>query len=236
MLMEEIKMSSKSRFSMIVGLSLGLMISFPTLAKQELPEITVDGLHLMEDSKLAVVYAKPDVDLGVYNRVMLLDAGVAFKKNWKRDQNRSYPNKVNSRDMDRIKERLANLFHEVFTEKLVEAGYELVSETADDVLIVRPAIINLDVEAPDVASANRSYTLTQSAGEMTLYLELYDSLTGDLLGKALDRQADRESAYLTWQTRSSNRVAAESMLKSWADVLVNALNDAHKATGKSAED
>jgi hypothetical protein len=212
------------------------MISFPTLAKQELPKTTVDGLHLMEDSKLAVVYAKPDVDLGVYNRVMLLDASVAFKKNWKRDQNRSYPNKVNSRDMDRIKERLAKLFHEVFTEKLVEAGYELVSDTADDVLIVRPAIINLDVEAPDVASANRSYTLTQSAGEMTLYLELYDSLTGDLLGKALDRQADRESAYLTWQTRSSNRVAAESMLKSWADVLVNALNDAHKATGKSAED
>ena len=31
-------------------------------------------------------------------------------------------------------------------------------------------------------------TFTSSAGEMTLYLELYDSVTGDLLAKALDRR------------------------------------------------
>ena len=90
------------------------------------------------------------MDLGVYNRVLLVDATVAFKKHWQRDQNRSRI-KVNTKDMEKIKTGLAELFEQVFAEKLSEAGYELTEERAEDVLVVRPAIINLDVYAPDVA-------------------------------------------------------------------------------------
>ena len=58
------------------------------------------------------------------------------------------------------------------------------------------AIIDLDVNAPDVRSAGRSNTFTTSAGSMTLYVELYDSETDDLLAKALDPQADRDRGYM----------------------------------------
>ena len=77
-----------------------------------------------------------------------MDAGVSFEKNWQRDQNRSYSHKVSAKDMERIKAELAELFNEVFTEKLQEAGHDLTNEVADDVLIVRPAIVNLNVKAP----------------------------------------------------------------------------------------
>jgi len=63
------------------------------------------------------------------------------------------------------------------------------------------------VLAPDVATTSSSYQLTTSAGEKTLYLELYDSVTSDLLGKAKDHKRDRDSGFMTWQTRGANKVA-----------------------------
>jgi hypothetical protein len=94
------------------------------------------------------------------------------------------------------------------------------------VLLVRPAIVNLDVTAPDTARAGRSRTYIDSAGEMTLYIELYDSVTGDLFAKAIDRQADRNSGYYTWANRTTNKVAADRILKGWAEILLNVLKEA----------
>ena len=71
--------------------------------------------------------------------------------------------------MERIKTKTKEMFVEVFTEELVKGGYELANERAEDVLIVKPAIINLDVKAPDIVRTTRGGTLGRSAGEMTLY-------------------------------------------------------------------
>ncbi len=225
-------MKYKLGFAIVTGLLSGALFSAAAVAEDELPQITEEGLHLLQDRDLAVVYAKPGVDLGVYNRVLLVEAGVAFKKNWQRDQNRSRL-KVSSSDMDKIKNGVAELFYQVFAEKLSEAGYELTEDLDEDVLIVRPAIVNLDVTAPDTMSATRSYQVASSAGEMTLYLELYDAFTNDLLGKAMDRKKDRDSGFYTWQSKVSNRQAARRIMQNWADVLVNALDEAHKAAGGS---
>ena len=228
----------KSHFnkSIISSTLVGLMFYTTMLVADDFPEVTEDGLHKISDSKLSLVYAKEDVDLSVYNKVLLLDATVAFKKNWKRDQNRSYSFKVNAKDMERMKSELAELFREVFTETLNEAGHDLVDEAAEDVLIVRPAIVNLDAKAPATLRASRSYQLTDSAGEMTLYIELYDSVTGDILVKALDRRADRRSAYFEWQTKASNRAVAKKMLTGWADTLSAALANAQSTATDSGED
>jgi hypothetical protein len=61
---------------------------------------------------------------------------------------------------------------------LEEDRYAVVDEAGEDVLLIRPAIINLDVNAPDTPQAGRSMTYVASAGEMTLYLEAYDSEPG----------------------------------------------------------
>jgi hypothetical protein len=164
--------------------------------KQELPEVTVDGLHRVPDSKLAIVYAEPGADLG-------------------------------PKDIEKIKNTLAMEFQTVFKEALEEAGYEVTDESGEDVMIVRPAIINLDVNAPDTPTAGRSTSFTASAGEMTLYIELYDSITGDIFAKALDRKFDRANAgFYTWTNSVTNRAAAMRILKGWAKILVDALNEA----------
>jgi len=199
---------------------------------EELPEVTEDGLHRVPDSKMAIVYADPEADLSGYSKVQLLDTYVAFKKNWERDQRSGSvsPLRITSKDVEEIKKRTAAEFRTVFTEVLADGGYPVVQEAGEDVLLLRPAIVNLDVNAPDTMQAGRTRTYTNSAGEMTLYIELYDSMTGDLIAKALDRKVDRSSGFYTWTNSATNRAAADRIMKGWAEILLNALNEA-KAEG-----
>jgi hypothetical protein len=209
-----------------------ILLAAPPVAlakKADLPQVNEDGLHLVPDSKMAVVYAEPEADLGQYNRVHLLDAYVAFKKNWERNQRSGSIDKmrISSRDIEKIKDNLAAEFDQVFTETLTNGGYEVVNENGDDVLLVRPAIINLDVNAPDTPKAGMQWSYTASAGEMTLYIELYDSITGDLIAKAVDRQIDRDKGYYTWSNSVTNKAAADRILRGWAKILLDALDEAH---------
>jgi hypothetical protein len=230
-------------FSRLISLLLiAVVCSLPMNAlakKQELPEVTEEGLHRVHDSKLAIVYAEPGASLAQYKKVWLMDAYVAFKKNWARNQRTksAQPMRVSSKDIENIKNTLAKEFHLVFSDALEEGGFELVEEGADDVLLVRPAIINLDVNAPDTPSAGRSTTYTSSAGEMTLYIELYDSVTGDLIVKALDRRVDNAYAgFYTWTNSVTNKAAADRILKGWAEILVKALQEAYSYEPESSPD
>lgn len=214
----------KSRLAKAVCI---LLISSPIMAiAKDLPEVTVDGLELLKNTKMAVVYAKPGASLAPYKKVILLDAFVAFKKDWERDQRRDSikRTRISPKQIEGIKNTLAEEFHKVFIEELSKAGYEVVSEAGLDVMTIRPAIINLDVNAPDVNNFGRVYTA--SAGEMTLYLELYDSTTSDLFAKVIDRRNDRDSdQFYTWSNSTTNRAAADHIISGWAKILVNALND-----------
>lgn len=213
---------------------LALLLSFSTalLAKKdvELPEVTEDGLVRVPDSRMAVVYVDPEASLEPYAKVMLLEAYVAFKKNWRRDQNSSSVSRigVTSNDMERIKTQMAKEFNEVFSETLEKGGYPVVEQAGEDVLLIRPAIVDLNPTAPDTMKSGMSRTYTQSAGDMSLYIELYDSQTGDIIAKALDKRVDgRHDGYYSWANPASNRHAAKKILSGWAEILLDALNEAH---------
>jgi len=203
-----------------------IIMSGHCIAQEERPQSTIEGLQLIEDSNLALVYAQPGIDWGQYSKIYLDEPYTAFKKNWQHDQNRLNPGKIRSDDMAKIKVELSSLFMEVFSETLEEGDYELVLEADDDVLRIRPAIIGLDIVAPTNSSPGITRTYSESAGEMTLYLELYDSVSGDLIAKALDRKEDRKTGYFEWQNRITNRAAANRILKVWANVLKEGLDDA----------
>ncbi len=226
------------KFTLIMVL--GLTVSSAAMASNDLPEITEEGLLLLKDTKMALVYAAPGANLKGYHRIILLEPHIAFKKNWQRDQNDSSVNRVRGvrdKDMEDIKTRLAQEFGEVFAEVLqANDGYEIVEDAAQDVLIIRPAIINLDVTTPKTmaTAGNRSYAKT--AGEMTLYLEVYDSETNALIAKAMDRKDDRNSGWMKWQTSGSNKQAARQILHEWAQILRDALDEANAAMNSESSD
>lgn len=213
----------------LATLMVSVFLMSPALAKDELPEVSADGLHRVHNSEWLAVYAEPDADLSGYDKVIILDTAVAFKKNWKRDYNRSTArSRISDQDMDKIRVRLAEEFEEIFREVIEEDnGYPVVTESGPDVLILRPAIIDLDVTAPANIGMGRSETYAESAGAMSLYLEIHDSQTGDLIAKGYDRKADRRSGFMTWQTSVSNKSAADRILRDWAQSLRDALDTAH---------
>ena len=120
----------------------------------------------------------------------------------------------------------------MFAETLSSGGYEIVEEAAEDVLLIRPAIVNLDITAPEQHGSGRTNSYARSAGEMTLFIELFDSETGDLIVKAVDRGVDNpnNAGLYTWANASTNKNAARRILKGWADILLNALNEAKNAS------
>jgi hypothetical protein len=130
--------------------------------------------------------------------------------------------------MENIKKHLAAEFRKIFIQELqTKGGYEVVDAPGEDVLLVRPAIINLDVTAPDTMEAGRSRSFSTSAGQMTLYVELYDSATSELLARVIDARSGRSSGPIEWQTKVTNRAQADKILRKWAGVLRERLDEAH---------
>ncbi len=203
-----------------------LLFSGAVFAAKELPEVDADGLHHIQAPKAAIVYAKPGLDLGQYDKVMILECYVQFRENWKREYNLDQiglDGRVTDRDVERIRSELAEEFHEVFSEVLVEDGHPVVTEPGPGVLLIRPAIINLDVAAPDIMRASRSNTWVSSAGSMTLYLELYDAESSEILARVADPKHDPDFGG-TRSSGVSNRAAAVRILKAWAKALSDHLS------------
>jgi len=227
-------MKTKTCFAFYLLLLSILFASNLPAQEDDWPEINEDGLHRITDSKAAIVYAAPGASLAGYGRVMLMEPEVSFKKDWERDLRSGSVSKLSTSsrvNTTRIKQQLADEFMTVFTEKLTASGYEIVDEADGDVLQVAPAIINLAINAPETVGAGRTNQYVKSAGEMTLSVELYDSVTGDLIAKAIDRQVDKEDNRMyTWANSSTNKVAADLILNGWADILVTALDEAKTYT------
>ena len=81
-------------------------------------------------------------------------------------------------------------------------------------------------DSPDTMRPYPSRQYTDSAGEMTLKLELYDSVTGDLLATASDRKISPYRGYAQWTTSVSNRADSRRMLQQWAESLRKRLDEA----------
>lgn len=210
-----------TKFKLPLLTSLMLMLTGNCAIADE-ENVLFQNLKPVEGATAALAEIDPNADFGVFKRVMLLDTFVAFRSGWARDQQRTGSRiRISQADMDRIKNGVADLFADVLSEVLSENdGYEITTEAGDDVLLIRPAIIDLDVSAPDVGTAGRSRTFTAETGSATLYIELYDSVSGQILGRAADRQLIRSPGnHLTWSTRASNTADARRLFRSWATAL-----------------
>ena len=213
-----------------------LVAAFTAQADEHEDEKTWDGLVMLEETDVHAAFIDPDADFSVFGRVALIRPSVAFRSNWQRDQNRtSRSRNVRANDVERIKEDVADLFMDVFTEQLEAAGYDVVNYVDDDVLIIRPAVIDLDVTAPDTRSAGRTRTYTATSGAATLFIEMFDSVTGDLIGRAVDRRTGGRSRSFAMQSnRVTNRADARREFRAWADQLI-AFLDQHYMKAAAAE-
>ena len=216
----------RMRIAVLLLVLPALAVVHAARAADKLPETTPEGLVLQKKTKLEVVYLRPGVNFSGYDKVALLDCAVAFRKDWQRDQSPAL--QIGKKDMDNIRALLAAEFKKIFVDELTSGGYQVVDFGAADVLVLRPAIINLDVTSPAAAQpAGMGGTLSASAGQATLYLEAYDSVTNEILARVVDPEAGRDTGMIQMQGAVTNKVEADRILKKWAGILRGALDTAH---------
>jgi hypothetical protein len=223
--------------------TLSLLATLLTLGcastSETVPTTTPDGLDLVRSDKHSAVYVKPEAQLDIYNEFAIVPCEVAFRKNWQRDYNsshRSSGQQIKERDIDRIKRELGEECTTFFTDALSEEpSYNLVTEwqQGQDVLLVRPNIVNLNITSPDVSSPSMTRSYSASAGSMTLYLELIDAETSEVLVRAYDSKADPDS-FVNYANKITNRQAADRMLKNWATRLREAMDAVMRPSASEA--
>jgi Protein of unknown function (DUF3313) len=215
----------------VAGLCATLMFAGPrgVQAAEAPPQVSKDGLELKKQTNRRLVYVKHGADLAHYKRVSILDCQVEFSKDWLNNYNRDQRDpsrRIKDSDLERAKSELSAQFKKIFTNELQgKGGYQVTNDAAPDVMMLRPALVNIQVSAPDLMSAGRSATYVESAGQMTLYLELWDSATNSILARVVDAKEDPNS----FRQRSSsvtNRAAADRILQSWAKELHGKLDEA----------
>jgi hypothetical protein len=216
-------------FFAVTALCAGLVLLSPAApaAKEPPPEVDKDGLHLYKQTKERIAYVKPGATFTQYKRVAILDPYVEFSQEWVQDYNRDQRDpsrKIKDSDLDRAKSALQSDFKRIFTEELQKEGrYQVTASGGSDVLVLRPALINIQVNAPDLMAAGRSTTYAESAGAMTIYLELWDSGSNALLGRVIDGSVD-PSSFTQRSSSVTNRAAAERIMRAWADELRSRLD------------
>jgi hypothetical protein len=219
--------TSIARGLIIIASLAGCLFASMVQAKEKPPE-NWDGLEIRKVKGLDLVYVRPNTEFPAYKSVQLEQVGVEFAKGWEKNS-RSFDRRPTAEDMQEIKEKLGALVQETFKQELVKHGYTVVDAPADDTLLVRTAIINLYINAPDIDTAANVRTYTTSAGSMTLVLEARDGPTGQLQARVIDGREDNSSGHMTWTNRATNATEARRIIEVWAKRLRESLD---KLNGK----
>lgn len=205
----------------IVPVLIALLSACAANQQASLPPVSADGLHLVPDTKLAAIYLKPGADLAQYDKIALLDTYVAFAKNWQRNYNEqaTFEDQVSNADMQKIREEVSKEFAREVTKVLTADGRQFVEKGGAGVLILRPAIINLRITAPDLMTPGMEQTYVASTGSMTLYLELLDGKTGDLIARVIDSEAASEGGMAEVANSVTNTADFDRIVQRWAQLL-----------------
>ena len=91
-------------------------------------------------------------------------------------------------------------------------------------LRVKTGILNITVSAPDRPTAGRSYTFADTAGQATLIIEARDSMTGALLGRAVDTKIAGDNT-VGWRSSVGNRADFRALVEQWAKLSVNGISE-----------
>ena len=185
-----------------------------------------DGLVQVKSKKMEFVYLLPHADFRTYSKIEYDPVEISMRKDWLSNYNSStagFDNRITDADVRTAITKASGQFDKYFGQEFAKAGYAVVTAPAADVLRVSVAVMNVEVSAPDTM-ASMGRTFTADAGQAALVVEVRDSLTNQLLGRAIDRQLAGDSGPMM-RTSASNWGEFEDMFQNRAKVSVQGLSE-----------
>jgi len=211
--------------------SLLLLAACATTAPDAIPE----GLVRVKDTQADLVYVRPGIDFAKYTEFYLIEPTIAFRADWESDM--ALPGggggMITSSDIERMKDTGKKLLAEEFDAELTKGGFTLVKQPGAHALAVKASIVDIYVTAPDPSNLAGTWgrTYARSGGSATLEIELYDSVSGQILARAHDEKVQGEDGW-SWRfqrNQMSNINDARVAFAGWAEMLVNGLKRAKAA-------
>jgi hypothetical protein len=191
----------------------------PILATGVDAGVTEEGLHRVDPSIMEAAWVKPDLDLSVYTRILLMPGAVQFREMDERSFNARTRIGVTEFPLDDgrkewLREIWRGAVEETFSQ---EPSYELYYGAGPDVLVVQGFLVDVVSHIPpdDVGS---DFTYISDPWTASVVLELRDGTTAELLARTMDRRFAEGfmDAGTVW-------VRTEDLVERWAQVLSDRL-------------
>jgi hypothetical protein len=171
-------------------------------------QTTVDTYRKVPDSKVDSAYVKPGVDFSRYRKLQPVPLEIYY-----------YEGQVEPDPADLV--RIRQIFRAAFLEKIGD-DYLLADESGPDVLHVRASLVDLELSpVPGEMPIKGLAAALIAAGHLTFFMELSDSLSGEVLVRAADQEKDAGPVGVTTMDRDWSRteVAAERWAGLFRDFL-----------------
>jgi hypothetical protein len=149
-------------------------------------ETTFDGLVRIDNSRFAAAWIDPDVDLTQYDKI--IPGGAAFEFRSVQKVSATQASRSNESEFwisEKDRQRLIETVSEVFTEELQNSEkFTMADEPGPDVLVISGALHDIVSRVPP-----GSEIWLRSLGEATLIIEVRDSLSNEVIYRAVERRA-----------------------------------------------
>ena len=190
-------------------------------------DMTFDGLFPIQNSRAQLAWARADMDLTPFTKVMLQGVGVEYRPGGESGRSMSSRSRGEPFEVTEAqKDRFETIMRETFSEELGKSKrFALVTEPGPDVLLVRGALLDVVSFVPP-ETVGRSDVYLSRVGEATLVIELRDSITEAILLRAVDRRAaEQAGGYMSNSNRVTNTAEVRRLARTWARLLRERLDE-----------
>lgn len=200
----------------------------PTVDTSAEAEMTFDGLYPVKNSRADQAWARPDVDLTQFSKIMLQGVGVEYRPGGESGRSFSARSRGGPYEVTEAqKARFEATMREAFLEELLKSKhFTIVTEPGPDVLLIRGALLDVVSYVPPDPVGARADVYLSKVGEATLVLELRDSITEAILARAIDRRAaENLGGTLQYSTRVFNATEVKRLARTWGSLLRDRLDE-----------
>lgn len=204
----------------------------PTFQTGPDAEVTHDGLTKLDKTVMDSVWARTDIDLTSYSKVMFQGVGVEYRPvtgpysgragmggNIRTSNNQNeFP--LAPETQQAFEEEIRSAFEEEIRKS---TAYEVVDEAGPDVLLVVGGLLDVVSRVPP-ETVGRSRIWIESVGEATLVLEVRDSQSNAIFARAVDRRAAERNQQLMESNTVTNRAEVRRLGRRWGSTLREGLD------------
>ena len=202
----------------------------PSLQTGPNAETTFDGLVRIDNARFVAAWIDPDVDVKQYTKI--IPGGAEFEFRAAQKMTASQARRSNEREFwisDSNRQRLAETVTEVFEEELQKSKYFTVTdEPGPDALVIVGGLHDIVSQVPP-EDVGRSEVWLRSVGEATLVIELRDSLSNEVIYRAVERRAaERAGNQMIRANTATTWAEVRRWARRWAERLREGLDSVHE--------